>query len=230
MCRIKTQHHDLVVHGAKIMNYKIYKEPFTHIVIDDFLPWAITLEFRTEIERLIPFMTPGMVHSNQGTKVAPDYKLNKNLWLFQFFKTHNVDKNIAATFEKYVWNKSIKDVIREADDSLFHTLLYTDSSQLLLSSYEESGHYAWHRDYNPTVSMNYMYAKTPLKFKGGDFVFGTWDEQTEAKRIEFKTNRLIMFPSRVWHMVEPVHDFTGDATEARFTLQYWSKLKDTRES
>jgi Rps23 Pro-64 3,4-dihydroxylase Tpa1-like proline 4-hydroxylase len=212
------------------MNYTIYKEPFVHIIFDDVFPWAISLQFRTEIEKLIPFMTPGIVNSDRGNVVAPSYKMNKNIWLFQFFKAHNVDKNMATTFEKYMWSEKMKDIIKETNDSLFRSLLYTDSSQLLLSSYEEGGHYAWHRDYNPTVSINYMYAKQPQKFKGGDFIFGTWDEKVESKRVEFKNNRMVMFPSRVWHMVEPVTDFTGDATEARFTLQYWSKLKDTRES
>ena len=212
------------------MNYTIYREPFVHIVIDDWLPWAITLQFKTEIERLIPFMMPGAVHSNRGVVVAPDYKLNKNLWLFQFFKANRVDKNMAVTFEQQIWKDKMKEIFRETQDSLYQTLLYTDTSQLLLSSYEEGGHYAWHRDYNPTVTMNYMYAKEPLKFKGGDFIFGTWDEKVEAKRVEFKNNRLVIFPSRVWHMVEPVRDFTGDPSEARFTLQYWSKLKDTREN
>ena len=212
------------------MNYTIYREPFVHIVIDDWLPWAVTLQFKNEIEKLIPFMKPGVVHSNRGVVVAPDYKLNKNLWLFQFFKANRLDKNMAATFEQQVWKDKMKNIFRETNDSLYQTLLYTDNSQLLLSSYEEGGHYAWHRDYNPTVTMNYMYAKEPLKFKGGDFVFGTWDEKIETKRVEFKNNRLVIFPSRVWHMVEPVKDFKGDPTEARFTLQYWSKLKDTRES
>jgi hypothetical protein len=212
------------------MEYSIYKEPFVHIVIDNFLPWALTLQLKTEIEQLIPFMTPGMVNSNLGTKIAPDYKLNKNLWLFQFFKANRIDKNIASMFEKYVWKDEIKNIIKETNDSLFQTLLYTDSSQLLLSSYEEDGHYSWHRDYNPTVTMNYMYATEPVKFKGGDFIFGTWEDKIETKRVEFKNNRLVMFPSRIWHMVEPVREFKGNLKDARFTLQYWSKLKDTREN
>jgi hypothetical protein len=212
------------------MKYEIYKEPFVHVVIDNWLPWALTLQFKNEIESLIPYMTPGAVYGDQKVVVAPDYKLNKNLWLFQFFKAHRVDNNIATTFEKRVWNQDMKNIIKDTNDSLFISLLYTDTSQLLLSSYENGGHYDWHRDYNPTVTMNYMYAKEPLKFKGGDFVFGTWDEKVEAKRIEFKNNRLVIFPSRVWHKVEPVTDFKGTADQARFTLQYWSKLKDTRET
>ena len=94
---------------------------------------------------------------------------------------NQVEKNMAVTFEQHAWKDRMKQIFRETGDSLFQTLLYTDSSQLLLSSYEEGGHYAWHRDYNPTVTMNYMYAKEPLKFKGGDFIFGTWDEKIEAK-------------------------------------------------
>jgi Rps23 Pro-64 3,4-dihydroxylase Tpa1-like proline 4-hydroxylase len=75
-----------------------------------------------------------------------------------------------------------------------------------------------------------MLAKEPLAFKGGDFVFGSWDQKQATKTIPFKNNRMVIFPSRVFHCVTPVEKTTTDVQTDRFTIQYWSKLKELREN
>lgn len=212
------------------MKYTIYREPFTHIVIDDWLSEEDNQTLLKESIDLIPYMHISKVGSSIGSVIAPQYKNSTNLWLFQHYAVKKPNFNIAEYFEKTLWSDDVKNIFRETKDSMFETMLYTDRSQILLSRYEEGGHYEWHRDYNPTVTINYMLAREPLKFQGGEFVFGSWDEKTEFHKIEFKNNRLIAFPSRVLHKVNPVVNFTGNSSEARFTLQYWSKLKDSAET
>lgn len=212
------------------MKYEIFKEPFTHIVIDDWLPWVHLLQVTNSVKSLIPYMRVSKVNSDQGTVISPTSKSSKNLWLFQFFGGAKTDFNLPKFIEEKLWSEPMRDIFKETGDSLYQTALYTDTSQMLLSKYANGDHYDWHRDYNPTVTMNLMLAKEPLKFKGGDFVFGSWDRKTETKTVPFKNNRLVIFPSRVYHRVTPVEKTDTDAQNDRFTIQYWTKLKELREN
>lgn len=212
------------------MKYEIFKEPFTHIIIDDWLPWVHLLKVTNSVRSLIPHMKVSKVNSDQGIVVSPNSKSSKNLWLFQFFKGQTVDFNLPNFIEEKIWSEPMRDIFKETGDSLFQTALYTDTSQMLLSKYADGDHYSWHRDYNPTISINLMLAKEPLEFKGGDFVFGDWERKHTVKTIPFKNNRMVIFPSRVYHCVSPVIKDNTDAQTDRFTIQYWTKLKELREN
>lgn len=212
------------------MKYEIFKEPFTHIIIDDWLSWVHLLQVTNAVHSLTPYMKVSKVNSDQGVVVSPNSKSSKNLWLFQFFSGRTIDFNLPKFIEGKIWSEPMRDILKETEDSLYQTALYTDTSQMLLSKYANGDHYSWHRDYNPTISINLMLAKEPLKFKGGDFVFGDWEHKQETKTVPFKNNRMIIFPSRVYHCVTPVEKTDTDVQNDRFTIQYWSKLKELREN
>jgi Rps23 Pro-64 3,4-dihydroxylase Tpa1-like proline 4-hydroxylase len=212
------------------MKYEIFKDPFVHIIIDDFVPWVYNLQIINEACRLIPGMITSKVNSNQGIVVNSKSKSSKNLWLFQHYATRPNNFQISTYLESQIWSDEVKKILLEAGDSLFTNLLYTDTSQMLMSKYANGDHYSWHRDYNPTATMNYMFAKDKSKFTGGDFVFGDWNSKQPFKTVEFKNNRLIIFPSRVFHSVTPVIKHSDNPIYDRFTIQYWSKLKDIRET
>jgi hypothetical protein len=207
------------------MQYKIYTEPFTYIVIEDLFGSFVNTEILKEAQSLIPIMKPGKVSLGNTNDVAAELKSNSNVWLFDFYKRYPNKHNIARLFEKALWNNNIKDIFRSVNDSLYRSILYSDTSQLLLSRYDKGDYYNWHRDYNDTLTMNYMFAEEPLTFKGGDFIIGSWDEKIEHVRIPFKNNSPVIFPSRVWHMVSPITESNGKLSDARFTFQYWTKLK-----
>jgi Rps23 Pro-64 3,4-dihydroxylase Tpa1-like proline 4-hydroxylase len=207
------------------MQYKIYTEPFTYIVVEDLFGSYLNSEILKEAQSLIPSMKPGKVSLGNTNDVTTDLKSNSNIWLFDFYKKYPNRPNIARLFERGLWNENVKNIFKSMNDCLFRSILYTDNSQLLLSRYDKGDHYNWHRDYNDTLTMNYMFAVEPIKFKGGDFVLGSWDEKIEKVRIPFKNNSLVIFPSRVWHMVTPITETNGNSHDARFTFQYWTKLK-----
>jgi Rps23 Pro-64 3,4-dihydroxylase Tpa1-like proline 4-hydroxylase len=75
-----------------------------------------------------------------------------------------------------------------------------------------------------------MLAKEPLQFEGGEFLIGSWDKREVTHTVEFKNNRLVIFPSRSLHKVAPVRNLQGGSENARFTLQYWGQMKYRQET
>lgn len=211
------------------MKVTLHKQPFTFIVIDDWLDTETNKLVLDEINRLIPYMKESKVGADTGSVIADYFKKSKNLWLYLHYKLkpHTVD--IAKIFEQNLWKKEMKDLFRSTGDSAFIASLYTNHSEMLLSKYENGDHYDWHRDYSPLLTVNYMIAEEPLKFNGGAFLFGDWDNKELSNTVEFKNNRLVIFPSRVFHKVSPVENFTGLSKEARFTIQYWGQLRHRQE-
>lgn len=201
------------------MNYTIHRYPFTYIEIDN---WSDNPEiYYDKTVELIPHMKPSIVYGNNTQVQNNKYKSSHNLWLYNT----PVGTPLAKLFEKELWSAEFKRILFETRDSLFQSLCYSDSSQVLLSRYEQGDHYAWHRDYNDTVTINYMIGSVPPKFTGGDFIFGDWDAEEPLVTVPFKPNKMLVFPSRVKHRVTPVDNFSGDHIHSRFTLQYWGKLK-----
>ena len=68
----------------------------------------------------------------------------------------------------------------------------------LLSVYSNGDHYETHCDASTMTSLFWL--KDPDKdFTGGDLVFPDYDET-----VEFKHNRMIVFPGSIYHKVNPV--------------------------
>jgi Rps23 Pro-64 3,4-dihydroxylase Tpa1-like proline 4-hydroxylase len=208
----------------------VHKEPFTFVVIDDWLDNETNQLFLNESIRLIPYMKESKVGHDGGSTIAKFFKKSKNLWMFLHYIEHKDQKNLAVEFEKLLWSAEMRQIFQNTNDGLFNAVLSTNSSDLLLSKYEDEDHYEWHRDYCHLVTVNYMLAKEPLQFQGGEFLVGGWDSQEVTHTIEFKNNRLIIFPSRAFHKVTPVKNLQGGSENARFTLQYWSQLKYRQET
>lgn len=211
------------------MKVTLYKTPFTFVVIDDWLDTATNSTIIKEITRLIPFMKESKVGTDGGSLVADYFKKSKNLWLYLHYKLNPSPINLTHIFEKNLWSDDMKDLFRSTNDTAFISSLYTNHSEILLSKYENGDHYDWHRDYCPLLTINYMVANEPLKFTGGSFLFGDWNTKNISNTIEFKNNRLIIFPSRVFHKVTPVEGLEGNSNDARFTIQYWGQLRHRQE-
>lgn len=206
------------------MKIRIEKEPYTYIVIEDWLPEDVNKQIYLEILRLIPHMRPSVTYTDNLIKDR-SLKNSQNLWLYQFYKAYPHDYDLGKHFEKLIWSPEIKQVLKDCNDALFRQMLYTDTSQLLLSKYELGDHYHWHRDYSDTITINYLVGKEPHTWTGGDFVLGNWDSEDIVETIPFKNNTLLMFPSRILHKVTPIQNYWSPSYGARFSLQYWSRLK-----
>ena len=61
------------------MQYKIYTEPFTYIVIEDLFGSYLNSEILKEAQALIPIMKPGKVSLGNTNDVSADLKSNSNI-------------------------------------------------------------------------------------------------------------------------------------------------------
>lgn len=77
-------------------------------------------------------------------------------------------------------------------------ILSSRRSSFLLSYYGDGDHYAPHRD-SACSTVLYWFCKEPRAFTGGDIYFSDID-----KTVEFKNNRMIIFPSWAEHEVDEV--------------------------
>jgi len=81
-------------------------------------------------------------------------------------------------------------------------------------------HYAFHEDEGAGVNLTaiVLLATEPKRVKGGDLVLAYDGDETT---IRFRTNRLVIFPSKTPHRVTPVRVDSTDPCHARISLQCW---------
>ena len=213
------------------MKFTVFHSPCTFAIIDDWMSLEDNQQIFTRyLPNQIRYLLPSKVGTNRGSVIASSAKSSKNLWLYQHEMQYPSTPKLSKLFEKYMWGDENCKAIKSVNDNLFQASLFTNHSTLLLSQYVENDRYEWHRDYSPMLTANYMFCTEPKKFQGGEFLIGAWNSTTIEKIIPFKNNRLILFPSRIYHKVNAVHSFSGEALDARFTLQYWCQLKHRQET
>ena len=79
-----------------------------------------------------------------------------------------------------------------------YPVLYTNTHNLLYSLYVNGDEYKTHRDICHATCLIWL-CKEPKKFEGGNIYFKELD-----RTIEFKNNRMVMFPGWALHQVTPV--------------------------
>ena len=181
------------------MKLKIYDEPVKHYIIDDMVTDKFNSKILENVISLIPKMEDGIIGAFGIPIYQPKFKNNKNRWLEESDELYRIMEETAHTLYLNLKRKGT----------------------MLLSMYQEGGLYSWHKDTTNSMTLNYMLSTSPQKFEGGDFILGNLEDIVHNKIIEFKNNRAIIFPSKAWHCVTPVKNFTGDPIDSRFTIQYW---------
>lgn len=114
------------------------------------------------------------------------------------------------------WLEVVKQMSESEDSALVHASM-TNFGSILLSAYKDGDYYGQHKDIDldcvATAVLMFTLSE-PQQFTGGAFMLG-------ETKIEFKNNRLIVFPSCRMHGVEPVKLQDNQYENARFTLQYF---------
>lgn len=123
---------------------------------------------------------------------------------------------LCRIWEKFLWGTSIESDMENSEDSALVHATHTRFGRTLLSSYGNGDGYGGHVDVqlDCVVTAVLMLTIEDQKFTGGNFVLGN-------KEIEFKNNRLIIFPSCRMHSVTEVSLDKDIYRNRRFTLQYF---------
>lgn len=154
------------------------------------------------------------------------YRLhNTPTWLYNY-----------ARSKLFSTNNSIK--MKEIDDNAFHTIKFTTNDFFFVTSHITNKPCGWHKNDMtgfPGVinTLNFVFhIDLGAKFSGGNFklsydnipeVEEGWyplSEPTVHETIEYKDNRLVIFPTHLWHMVDTIKtpDNASNPLDGRITM------------
>lgn len=168
------------------------------------IPFAVIDDFFNDLEQEkilaeLEFIRPHFVgHGGSGGAVSAQgeqLKQTNSLWLTDFY-SDPLKSNIYNLTRQY----NDPDLLFEiGQKTWFPRMLssYQTIEAIQLLYYESNSSYDTHID---TAFLTFLYwiHKEPRKFEGGDLVL------EEDRRVECKSNRLLVFPSFAKHRVTPV--------------------------
>ena len=196
-----------------------YNEPFPYILIDDFYDQS---ELDRIWEELDYFCNPkrmgrSSVERGAATMEGQSIKNTWDMWLDTFFTSRD-SSNILEVNAKLI----NEEMFRNHPHWLFNHLdaLNADTTQILY--YENNDEYKPHRDLARLTGITWFY-REPKKFTGGNLRFPKFDME-----IECKHNRVIVFPSSIYHGVDKIGMEEKDMGKklGRFAMSQFLFCKD----
>jgi Rps23 Pro-64 3,4-dihydroxylase Tpa1-like proline 4-hydroxylase len=166
------------------------REPFPHLVIEDFynkdelkLIWQ-ELNFLTSPSKLMPANLNGSTEANHLSIILDQVYANRSI-------------SDILTVNRKALRKEIKDAFVELNPLLAHiNLINLDLTKI--KYYENYNGYKKHQDLARFTALTYFY-KEPKAFEGGNLYFNDFDYT-----IKLKNNMLVLFVGALWHESLPV--------------------------
>ena len=184
------------------MEVKYHEERIPFVVIDDLYDEKEQSEIMVELDYLCTErrLIPPFKDKNGA---SDDYRNIKNvgcLYLDTFYRKRRHSSILQITEKLFMDDASLISN---------HPHWYFDISSINSHSthilyYEDSNEYPAHRDECRFTAVTYFY-RQPKKFEGGDLQFP--DHQIE---VECVNNRIIVFPSMLFHRSTPVRMLEND--------------------
>lgn len=181
-----------------------------YLVVDNFLPSSTLDMVRMDTRRWESHMSYNGYNNNKTMRDSIDPRFAGTTYI-------NDSRSILAhVWRSKEWNAVLEQMSESEDSALVHASM-TNIGSILLSAYKDGDYYGQHDDIDldcvATAVLMFSLSE-PQQFTGGAFMLG-------ETKIEFKNNRLIVFPSCRMHGVEPVKLQNNQYENARFTLQYF---------
>jgi predicted 2-oxoglutarate/Fe(II)-dependent dioxygenase YbiX len=199
------------------MKISEYFEPRNHIVIDEFFLPQHLEQVWSEIIKLENKMEIGLQGTNDNR--YRDIKRNRN------FHLEPDSKNIITDLVvKYLWHPTFLDILNLQKSSFGQPLRFCNPRPVHVSCYQDQDHYGFHVDENQPSNLTVVIflCKEPKEFSGGNFILKHGKSQ---KVVQFKNNRMLIFPSNTLHKVTNVHLSENTYSNSRFSLQMWPLLQ-----
>jgi len=187
------------------MKVEYITDPFPYTLIDDFYDQK---ELDGIWQELDFYCYPEKLSPSDKTYPAMDQfgnimKKNHGLQLDLVYRDQRMLSNILSINRKILQSDTIK-----SHPNWFYQNLYIDLDFTLLSYYENGDYYKPHQDAGTLTVLTWLYKGEEKKFSGGDFHFPDYNID-----VEVKNNRMIIFPSMIWHSVDKIkmdHEHVGN--------------------
>jgi len=138
---------------------------------------------------------PASTHNSDYHKTTKAVlKTSDSFFLHEYYR--QLSDSSIVNFTDKVINKEAVDFSKMCFAN--RSILGTQRSNFLVSYYSNNNDYKLHKDNAVTTALYWLCAE-PKAFTGGDLYLSDLDEW-----VEFKSNRLVMFPSQAFHAVSPV--------------------------
>jgi Rps23 Pro-64 3,4-dihydroxylase Tpa1-like proline 4-hydroxylase len=178
----------------------IFKDPFPHLIIQDFynqeeldLIWE-ELNFLNKPGKLYD---PGHVHGAQNPETKEFYTKSKAIELETAYNNINLS-NIISVSQK-LFNHGFLNIFYDKFPQ-YKKILYPNYCKTKVRYYKNKDYYAPHMDIrHDFLAFSYFY-KEPKKFSGGELFFPEYDDY----EVECSNNSLILLPSYPVHGVKLV--------------------------
>lgn len=196
-----------------MFEYVIKTDPFPHIIIENFYSseelkyiWE-ELEFLTKNKLKDPHETAPAV-----TETGKILKKNKACFLLHEYSNDRTKSPILYYTNKLYNPNFVKEV--SSKHWLFRYLHICNYDAYLVSYYENGDYYDAHYDTSVLTCFIHLF-KEPKCFSGGDLYLPEYD-------YTFKNtnNRLILFPSSIFHQVNPItmKEEHSNSCNGRYTI------------
>ncbi len=194
-----------------------HERPRAHLLVDDFFSASALKTIFAEVASLEGKLEPGLVreigHDGQSLFLASERRKNRAVWIAEGSKT-------LRLFREGLWSPPLVSAYEQAREPLFQIIPNCWAPHLQVSSYMTGDRYDFHEDEGAGVNLTAVVflAANPEKVRGGDLVLAYGGDE---KKIAFRHNRLLVFPSKTPHRVTPVKVASDDPRDARISLQCW---------
>ena len=199
------------------INY--YNEPFPYILIDDFYDQSELDRIWEELDYFCNPKRMGRSSIERGPATMEGQSINNtwDMWLDTFFTSRD-SSNILEVNMKLVNQEIFKNHPHWLCNHI--DALNADTTQILY--YENNDEYKPHRDLARLPGITWFY-REPKKFTGGNLRFPKFDME-----IECKHNRVIVFPSSIYHGVDKIGMEEKDMGKklGRFAMSQFLFCKD----
>jgi len=206
---------------------KVTSELKTHLVVDDFFTpdelkyiWK-ELDYMTSPNRMY---APDNVHSGSATQDGKPLKQNLVTPLRKIFNEPQYS-DIFNFFSK-IYGQEFGDIIDDMNNEFrYYHLSEHINNGCFVSYYEDADFYKLHKD-NAILTFLFWCHKEPKRFVGGDLTI-----PEIGVDIEYRNNRLVVFPSHLLHSVSAIEMIEDDeplSGYGRYCISYFLYLKERR--
>lgn len=192
------------------MKVNPFKEPFNHIIVENYFSEQEYDLVWKELMFLYPRMRPP-----EGTSAAQDHRgVRQKKGIGIFVDNVYTDRGYSDILRvtRKVLCKEILDVAENDLDLYYKLLKSVDRDSTLAQLYTNGDYYRAHRDTSVFTTITVLH-KTPKQYEGGELYFPEFDYA-----IDLKDNQALIFPSILSHEVCEVKQLNNNAEEGRFSI------------